>query len=339
MKIPYPPSSSAISKISLAIMLMLITLITVMAGVLYLRDARNRSSSDTSELIITTETVPILYPHEHKVDNSVFDLGHHTVTNKIITISKDTWITGFEFVLENAPQEVLHHAGIFILNKPNRICPNALYGEEVYPVSSETNTPIVFSESYGVFLAEGTQLGVEVMYHNPLPPFGAGEIYKNVSSAIVMNVQKSDPAIIKKPLEYYRIHLDDIPCPGAASKEAFTVPAETNNFVKTSDLNNALDPSSYTFSRSGTIAHTHVHLHPWEGGKKLDVFLNDKLVTSFIPVRTSSDPWDWNTPHQQTSIRVKSGDVLSISATYSNPNPVPIKGAMGMFGFYFLPDE
>ena len=306
---------------------------------MYIGSDKSSSLYGASQLIIQADTIPVLSPHEHNVDNSVFDVGHHTVISKQITVEEDVWVTGFEFVLKNAPQEVLHHAGIYIPDRPNRICPNALYGEEIYPVSSETNTPIVFPESYGIFLAKGTQLAAEFMYHNPLPPFGAGEIYKDVSAAIIMSIQKKDSTVVKKSLEYYRIHLDDVPCPGAAREEAFTVPAGAENFVKKSNAGNESDPSRYTFLRSGRIVHSHVHLHPWEGGGKLDVFLNDESITSFVPVRTSSDPWDWDTPHQQAPIRVKAGDVLSISATYSNPGPVPIRGAMGMFGFYFIPDD
>ena len=192
----FPPDT--IFRIGLITMVMLMVFNGIMIKNLYSKNGKRQPLPSTSQLIIYKDTVPALYPHEHEVEDSVFDAGHHVVTFKQITIQEDIWVTGFEFSLKNAPQEVLHHAGIYIPDRPNRICPNALYGEELYPVSSETNTPIVFPEPYGIFLAEGTQLATEVMYHNPFPPFGSGKIYKDVSAAIVMSIQKKTSTGVKK---------------------------------------------------------------------------------------------------------------------------------------------
>lgn len=305
-----------------------------------IKDARH--SEETSQLTIETGAMPVLYPHEHKIEDSVSDPSHHLwVSSDILTIEEDLWVTRFELVLKNAAPQVLHHAGIIIPDKPNQICPNASYGEEVYAVgSADVLKPIAFSEPYGLFLSKGTHLSLEVMYHNPLPPFGSGEIYKNISAAVVMDIEKASRGSAKKPVQYYRTHIEDDPCPeGGVHNEVFTIPIGEENFIKKSRQEGKPDPSYYTFSRPGTIVYMGAHFHPWEGQKKLEAFLNEQRVSTFLPTHTSSEEWSWFIEHSRTSIPVSAGDVLSLSTTNSNLNSVPIIGAMGMIVFYFSPDE
>jgi hypothetical protein len=81
------------------------------------------------------------------------------------------------------------------------------------------------------------------------------------------------------------------------------------------------------------------HIHAWEGGEKLDVFLNENPLTTFIPKKVSSDPEVWRTLPYIQSVDLKQGDVLTSTATYSNPYDVPITGAMGMTAFFIHYDE
>ena len=299
-------------------------------------------SKKTSQLTIETKPIPILYPHEHKIEDSVFNSDHHIrALSETVIIQEDLWITRFEAVLKNAPMAVLHHAGVILPDEKKRTCPNSIRGREIFAVTPDmAASPVEFEEPYGVFLPKGTSILLGVLFHNPLSPFGPGEAYKDVSVSIIMDIQKDSPAIQKKPLEYYRMHIDDISCPGVVEEEVFVVPPGAKNFVKKGEERNGLNPSRYTFSRSGEVVYMISHLHPWEGGEKLDVYLNGKQIISFIPVHTSSELWSWIIPHiSSVSIRVNPGDVLSITATYSNPNPVPIVGAMGMMIFYFAPDD
>ena len=295
-----------------------------------------------SQLIIETEVIPTLYPHEHNVDDSVSDSTHHIwVSSDILTVPEDIWVTRFELVLKNAAPQVLHHAGILIPNKPNQICPNAPYGQEIYAVGgADVYKPIAFPEPYATFLPKGTPLSLEVMYHNPFPPLGPGEIYKDVSAVVVMDIEKDSSASTRKPVEYYRTHIEDSPCPkDGVHEEVFVVPAGAEDFIKKSREDEGPDPSYYTFSHPGTIVYMGAHFHPWEGQKKLDALLNGKKIFTFLPTYTSSEVWSWFIEHSSVSIRVDSGDVLSMSTTNSNPNSVPVIGAMGMIVFYYAPDE
>lgn len=81
------------------------------------------------------------------------------------------------------------------------------------------------------------------------------------------------------------------------------------------------------------------HLHPWEGGEKVDIFINGELIKSSVPMRTSNNLWSWVTPGYPVAVSVQPGDEIAIAATYSNPYDIPIIGAMGMLGFYFAPDK
>jgi len=300
---------------------------------------------EAAKLMVKSDTIPILYPHEHKIEDSVGDLDHHIWEfSEPFIVEEDVWITSFELFLENAPLAVVHHAGVAIANEPNQICPNSphfAYKKEIFSVTPDmAASPVVFPEPYGLFLSKGTPLILGVMYHNPLPPFGPGEVYKNVSTGVVMDIQRDNPSLQKKKVEYYRLHIDEFACPGAVYQEVFTVLPHTENFTKHGDVRGEFDSSRYTFSRAGSLLYMVSHLHPWEGGEKLDVFLNKKQIATFLPTRTSSELWSWITPHRTLmSTRVESGEELSITATYSNPNDVSIIGAMGMLVFYFAPDE
>jgi len=293
-----------------------------------------------SKLIIYSKTVPTLYPHAHDIGDSLFDPDHHIrVLSDVLMTQQDFWITSFELVLQNAPSQVVHHAGILIPNEANRTCPNAKYGREIYAASTaDVSKPIVFENPYAMFIPKGTPLVLEVLYHNPFEPFGPGEIYENVSASVIMTLQQDDFSSISKTVEYHRIHIEDIPCPGVVDEEVFIVPANTNTFIKESTKDEELDPSFYTFSQSGTITYMGAHFHPWEGQEKLDVFLNNKEIATFLAARVSSELWSWMIPHSQSSFHVNSGDVISFSTTNSNPNPIPIIGAMGTVVFYFAPD-
>lgn len=297
------------------------------------------------QLTIETAPVPILYPHEHELQDSIFDAGHGVwVFSEPIVVQEDTWITKFEVDTGTAPMTVLHHAGIVLPNEPNQICPNSpheIYKKEIFSVTPDmAESPIEFPEPYGIFISKDTPMVLGIMLHNPFPPYGLGEIYYDVSVRVVMDIELDNPSISKKPLEYYRLHIDETPCPGAVYQEVFTVPPFTDNFVKEGGERNGFKPSAFTFTESGEIIYMISHLHPWEGGEQLNVSLNKSNLYTFFPTQLSKELWSWVIPHKRDKVfRVNFGDVLSITSIYSNPEPVPIVGAMGMLVFYFAPDD
>jgi hypothetical protein len=120
----------------------------------------------------------------------------------------------------------------------------------------------------------------------------------------------------------------------------FSVPPAARSYVRTSDMNEEGVFGTHVFSGDGWIVHMGAHLHAWEGGKKVDVFLNGKLLTryrSFLADRRV--PWSWRTNVGPFYARVHRGDVLTISATYENTEDEPIRGAMGMLGVFFVQDR
>ncbi|MEX2008000.1 MAG: hypothetical protein WD850_00675 [Candidatus Spechtbacterales bacterium] len=295
------------------------------------------------QIVLEAETVPALYPHEHSLENSVFDEEHGIWKfSPTETLEQDVWVTKFELVLENAPMTSLHHAGITNLNEPNQVCPNSpheVYRHEIFSTTPDmAEAPVEFPEGYGLFLPKGSRLVLVTMLHNPLPPYGPGEVYTEVAAKVVLNVEPASTASMR-PVEYYRLHIDDVACPGAVYQEVFTVPAGAQGFVKRGTERDGMHPARVELSRSGELIYATAHLHPWEGGEKLDVLVKDKNVATFRPRQLSNEAWSWIIPHQKSGLpRVRAGDTLSIEATYSNPYGGDISGAMGMFVFYFAPD-
>jgi len=118
----------------------------------------------------------------------------------------------------------------------------------------------------------------------------------------------------------------------------FQVPSHSIEFSKKGETIGGLNSAEYIFPQDGTIIHMGGHLHPWEGGESLAVYLNDQSLKEFQPEQISEEPWSWRTAHSLTSIQVQQGDVVSITANYSNSGAVPILGAMGIVGIFFAPN-
>ena len=137
---------------------------------LYGNNADTQFPNKTSRLTIETKPISILYPHEHKIEDSVFNSDHHIrALSETVIIQEDLWITRFEAVLKNAPMAVLHHAGIILPDKKKRTCPNSIRGREIFAVTPDmAASPIEFEEPYGIFLPKGSSILLGVLFHNPL---------------------------------------------------------------------------------------------------------------------------------------------------------------------------
>jgi hypothetical protein len=80
-------------------------------------------------------------------------------------------------------------------------------------------------------------------------------------------------------------------------------------------------------------------LHAWDGGKFIDVFLNDTALVRLKSAHSDQDQWSWRSPRFLPFLRVAKGDILSIAATYTNLSSKPLVSVMGILGFYFAPDQ
>jgi hypothetical protein len=175
------------------------------------------------------------------------------------------------------------------------------------------------------------------MLHNPLPPFGPGGVYRDISVELTLHATSQESL---KPLDYTMIGLGESFCSGDERDKniaTFSVPANVEHFVKKDGTHDGT--GHYAFPVAGTILYMHGHFHPWMGGENVQVFMNNAFVTTFLPERMNDEAWSWTVPEQYVNVPVKKGDVLSLQATYSNPNSETLPGAMGILGFFFAPDQ
>lgn len=304
------------------------------------RDFFHIPSSGT--ITILTHPVPVLPPHTHRADqegvDSLFDAGHGvTVTSDVLVTKEDVWITGIQNIANNAPASVLHHLLLQQVGTRDAYCANR--PSELAVIGSDTDYKLSLPPPYGLFVPKGTRLYLSGMLHNPLPKAGPGKTYTDVSFGFRITYETNNPR--RSVRMYYQrlnldegVHCEDGPGSTGSQDDRFTVPAGKQDFVFSSRTASSSDPGRYTFTKPGLVFLEGGHLHESEGGKKIDLFLNDKLLHTIVPQRA---PVAWN-KLEVTTFRVRPGDTLSIEATYSNPFPFPIRDAMGIVGFLYAPD-
>ena len=287
----------------------------------------------SSRLSIMTTPIEELHTHNHNVGHGDTLASHgHTVdvVSEVFTVPDDMWVTGADLITKNAPQFVIHHIHLVNMSEKDEFCPQL--PQLLFDLGQDSLPSGEFPEPYGLFLPKGSQLIVTAMLHNPEPPLGLGEEYRNVSVGFKLHVDRFARFHHLKPLSFHVVALSD---QNICNATTFEVPPHSKNFVKASSG----DASTMTLTRGGTIVALGAHIHAWEGGKKLDVFVNDKLVTSFIPKRISETPEVWRTDPYPTSIRVNPGDRITTAATYDNPFDISEDGPMAMLGVYVSYDQ
>lgn len=301
-------------------------------------------SAARGEFAITVETekIPALNPHPHRSDNAenetVFEHGI-TVRSEIFRVPEDMYITGYQLFIDNAPLVTLHHALLQDLDRYESICPGRwLYAPFRAAYGSKNSEGLIsFPEKYGMFVSKNTPLMLSAMFHDPLPPFGPGGTYKDVAARLKLNGVKASSVSGYKDVKFYFLHIDDIPCsmPGT-----FTVPSLMEGFVIKGDSKISPNPAILKFDQPGTIVSMGPHLHAWDGGKSLDVFMNDKLFMSFPSIKGPKEPWAYR-PQSSGWIfkHVEAGDIISIAATYDNATNYPLRDAMATLALYFAPDQ
>lgn len=295
-------------------------------------------AKNTGTIEIQSNSIPILYPHAHHAGDSVMSAAHHVLLrSNIFVFQKDTWVSGISGVIENAPRMVLHHGELLRLDKIGKgsSCPTA-YGEgEILNFGQDQmNEPeLHFPSGSALFIPRLTPVVLSVMLHNPLPPVGPGGEYRDVKVRVIFHEATTSPRALT-PVAFHLLHLDQKPCVTTEDGYVFSVPAHSSGSVFKGSSDGQFKPAEYSFDRGGTIVYMGAHLHGWEGGRELRVYINGSLFKTFTTVK-SVDSFGYNTPHFQTAVAVKAGDTISIDAVYDNPASIPLSGAMGMMGFYF----
>ncbi len=313
----------------------LILVFLVLTAVFFFRQFID--ANQVSIFVIETEKIPELraHPHEPWLD-SIEDAGHHKITRSpIVTAPEDMWVKGFEVNVVNGTFHSVHHVFLGRTDKKDAYCPD--YPWEALFVTSEVNPDgAYFPGNYAVFLKKGTPLKIVAMLHNATPPLGPGVDYKNVSVQLIMHYQKNTLFSRGIPLTYQRLHLSDTPCMDAEKAETFEVPPNQKAYVKKPATKKEEQTSSYTFPTDSTIVGMAGHFHPFEGGENVEAYLNNRPLYQFEATELPQNNWTyWHIPNYPSFLPVKKNDKLSITSTYTNPNPYPVRGAMGMMIFYF----
>jgi len=282
-------------------------------------------------IIIETSPLTHIPPHEHNHgDALMLDTHHHHLHSDVMTFDRDLWVTQVEFKLHNADATVLHHAGLINLGRQLWYCPNRTIS--IFSIGEDQmHHPILkLPKGYAQYIPKQSPLMLQTMVHNPLPPIGHGRDYYNVFASIKLHEAK--PETEQKKVEMIQLNLLDDVC-----SDDFTVPANTTTFTKGDPAASNPSPATHRFSKAGQIVYMGGHLHGWEGGQYLDVYLNGNHLKRYTSQKATDDPYRYDTEHGPTDIEIAAGDILTITATYTNDNPVPITGAMGILAAYFAP--
>jgi len=291
-------------------------------------------------LKIETQEIPSIIAHKHPEGDP--DFSHSTWhVSGLVLVPEDIWVTSIQANVLNAPLGILHHVLLYEVGVRNPICPKTFRNvREWYAASMNTSRePVIFPAPHGVFFKKGTPLAIEAMEHTAEVPHGPGGAYRNVVIEMILEyVKASESTDRNRPLEFYRLRLDDSPCSYPMRHEAFTVPAGMESYVKTVKEDAHDDGGMYMFTKNGEIIAFGSNFWPWKGGEIMRARINGAVVSE-IRAEKLEESWAWRIPQDAgTRIPVHARDVITAEMTYSNPYKTKdIKDASGMLGFYFSP--
>ena len=191
---------------------------------------------------------------------------------------------------------------------------------------------------YGVLIKKGEPLQLLAMVHNPLPPVGDGGTHEDVYATIRLHTEPVAKSQRNIKADFYLMYLQDKPSCNP-DDYIFTVPPQAENFLYKQDLTEDHTPGVLTFESAGEIIPAGAHLHGWEGGKQVNLYINDELYKEHTTNLVEGKKYTWESEKGPASIPINKGDVISIEAIYSNPHEQPVIGAMGMYGFFFAPNN
>ena len=315
-------------------------IIAGIAGIFLLAFNRERlfASIIIHSIAIETARIPELAPHEHGAADAVSDTGHHSeVFSDDYVVPRNMKISFVNFEVLNAPSSIVHHAAVIAYRCVDDACTERIpreivrHGQDtMYLAKGEV------PEGFMIPLKKGDKIRVELTAHNPDPPRGSGETYHDVYARITLEENRWK-TLGARPVRFVHLFVQDTctPLAGTSGPDSFTVPPDTEYRFSGCPGDN----SRITFTQPGVVTHMGAHLHGWQGGKELVVFKNNEVFHVFTTSTSTEDPLRYDTPHTRTQVLVEPGDSFSLSALYSNQYSVPVRGVMGMFGFYLADDD
>ncbi len=296
-----------------------------------------RSEKPSLSVTVATEPIPVLSHHAHGAGDKVSDLHHGVmIESPIVEIPETMWVTEFSIDAANAPRNTIHHLHLI------RLLPDGsgrTSERSVLTVGQDTVPRVTFPAPSGIFFKKGEKVAIDAILHNPLPPNGEGGTYEDVVVRVTMSGVPDDrdrygPLFFNLPRVTDSTSLTD-------DDSTFEVPVGEGLYTRNSKDNpESSAGASHVFSGNGWIVSMGVHMHAWQGAKRLDTYLNGKRLRTYTSYLLDPKiPWSFESEYGPVLTRVNKGDVLTVSATYENENDVPIEGAMGMAGLYYTNDR
>lgn len=280
-------------------------------------------------IVLATEPLPILPPHQHGLGAAESDSGHgQYVSSQVYVVPDDVVVTGMAMSMHNAPSDILlHHLGVYT-NIPGN---SAIAG-----FARDTHfKQFEFPAPYGVFLPKGTKLFLRAMLHNPEPPEGPGATYRDVSVEVRLRLAEN-PTRRDHHLLFHLLALGYPEEPGPETIDTFTVPSATREYAA-SPVNTKSLHGVFTFPTDATVLGMGAHMHGWDGGREVTLYQNGSPIANYEAHASALSPWTWQSDGDEVVREVRAGDTFSLTALYDNNEPVPLRGAMGELGFYYYP--
>lgn len=291
------------------------------------------------KLTLETTHLQVLRPHPHTVGlDSATDEDHHVeISSGIYVAPEDLWVRGMNAIIRNTPPFTVHHATLMRLDGNNKECPTEA-GEWIVSFTQDQshNLRAVFPKGYAMFIPKGAMLRFNGAFHNPEPPLGRGETYKDVYLQLHLDLVRSGTEKLT-PVSFHLLRLADAQCRSGESGYVFAVAPRSHAYSVASSGKEG-DTSIFVANATSTIVYWGGHLHGWEGGERLIVRKNGGVIADFETKKAMFDRYRFDTPHGVTSIHLEKGDTISLEAIYDNPTDSTIRGAMGQLGI-FLAEE
>lgn len=309
---------------------------------LYSRSSRTQTEESPElpvVLSLATDSIAELHSHEHTEHDTVDSAGHGVPLHaEEIVTTEDLWVRGVRIAVENAPRVTLHHLNVMVFPAISNTDAQGVFPQFNTPygisVGQDIRDTLLLSKPYSTYIPKGSRIVLSGMVHNPEPPKGPGGTYTDVRVSVDL-LGIDFPEAEAKRVQPLFLSLIDHDSP---YQDSFKVPAMSAQYTRFADTPEDVGRATYIFPTDGMLVELGAHLHAWEGGEKVDAYLNGKVIHTFTPQHAGTEPWDFATDRTTLMLRVKKGDVLSLSATYSNEHDEPLLGAMGILGGSFAPD-
>lgn len=288
-------------------------------------------------MVLSSPVLEALPPHTHGDEDSVADIGHGVLLFSYATTTEDMWVNDIALEIHNAPPANLHHLSLTSMLGEDPECPGTKAQSDIIAIGQDTPFSFHFDAPYGMFIKKGTVLEMSTMLHNPKEADEVGSTLYDVSVSVSLSGTHTKPKDFKA-VELLRVAVQDTPyCDKNPRGPGFTVPPHQTTYEEVPSEKGP-DRGRYTMPRAGTIISGYGHIHGWDGGKSVSLFVNGSLTHTWETEHLSKvgrDGREWQTPYVPLKIPVKAGDVLTVSSIYTNPSEHEVHNAMGAARLFF----